>query len=108
MTIKQLAPSPKPRQRHARMRRIIAAGSLTLAAAWVTASALPVTAPQAPPSGLPPIDYSLGPDSQPQAGVPTGKVTRHRLAPGKFFPGTAHDYQVYVPAQYDAAHPAAW
>ena len=52
---------------------------------------------QAPLSGLPPVDYSLGPDSQPQPGVPAGTVTRHVLAPGKFFPGTPHNYQVYVP-----------
>src|SRR3954466_5511398 len=51
-------------------------------------------------------DYSLGPDSQPQAGVPKGVVTKHKLAPGKFYPGTPHDYSIYVPAQYDAAKPA--
>src|SRR4051794_18884434 len=51
-------------------------------------------------------DYPLGPDSQPQAGVPKGAVTKHRLAPGKFYPGTPHDYSIYVPAQYDAAKPA--
>src|SRR5437764_580927 len=64
--------------------------------------------PQAPLSGLPPVDYSLGPDSQPQAGVPKGSLTRHTLAPGKFYPGTPHTYQVYVPAQYDSSRPAAW
>src|SRR5438309_10704669 len=53
-------------------------------------------------SGLPPLDYSLGRDSQPQDGVPKGAVTKHVLAPGKFFPGTPHNYQIYVPAQYDA------
>ena len=51
-------------------------------------------------------EYSLGPDSQPRAGVPTGTVTRHQLSPGKFYPGTPHTYSVYVPAQYDAAKPA--
>ena len=51
-------------------------------------------------------DYTLGPDSQPQAGVPKGTVTKELLAPGKFFPGTPHNYSVYVPAQYDAAKPA--
>src|SRR5438094_7614506 len=58
--------------------------------------------------GQPPIDYSLGPDSQPGANVPKGTVTRHVLAPGKFFPGTPHNYQVYVPAQYDASRPIAF
>jgi len=59
------------------------------------------------PAGAP-VDYSLGPDSQPHDGVPHGTVTRHTLAPGKFFPGTPHTYQVYVPAQYDAGRPAAY
>ena len=64
-------------------------------AAWLGARA-PAVAPQAPLSGLPPVEYSLGPDSQPQPGVPQGTLTRHTLAPGKFFPGTPHTYQVYV------------
>src|SRR4051812_11448155 len=51
-------------------------------------------------------DYSLGPDSQPRAEAPKGTVTKHKLAPGKFYPGTPHDYAIYVPAQYDAAKPA--
>lgn len=50
-------------------------------------------------------DYVLGPDSQPQPGVPKGSVTKYQLAPGKFYPGTPHTYSVYVPAQYDAAKP---
>ncbi len=50
-------------------------------------------------------DYSLGPDSQPQANAPKGVITKHRLDPGKFFPGTPHDYSIYVPSQYDAARP---
>ena len=59
-------------------------------------------------AGLPPLDYSLAADSQPQAGVPRGTLSAHTLAPGKFFPGTPHNYQVYVPAQYDASRPAAF
>lgn len=51
-------------------------------------------------------DYPLGPDSQPQPGVPKGTVTRFELPPGKFYPGTPHRYAVYVPAQYDSSHPA--
>src|SRR5437764_10577610 len=56
---------------------------------------------QSPGSNPPPLDYSLTADSQPQPGVPTGSLTKHVLAPGKFFPGTPHNYQVYVPAGYD-------
>jgi gluconolactonase len=50
--------------------------------------------------------YTLGPDSQPREGVPKGTVTRLRLDPGKYYPGTPHNYAVYVPAQYDASRPA--
>jgi gluconolactonase len=55
---------------------------------------------------LPAEDYVLGPDSQPQAGVPKGAVTKHELNPGVFYPGTPHKYSIYVPAQYNAAKPA--
>lgn len=51
--------------------------------------------------------YRLGPDSQPQPGVPQGKVTEWAQLPSEAYPGTLHDYCVYVPAQYDAAKPAA-
>ena len=51
-------------------------------------------------------DYALGPDSQPRDGVPKGTVTRLKLEPGKFYPGTPHNYAIYVPAQYNAAKPA--
>ncbi|HEY2015859.1 MAG TPA: alpha/beta hydrolase-fold protein [Bryobacteraceae bacterium] len=51
-------------------------------------------------------EYTLGPESQPQPGVPKGTVTRSVLPPGKFYPGTPHNYSVYVPAQYDAARPS--
>ncbi len=50
--------------------------------------------------------YQLGPDSQRQAGVPRGKVTKHEWT-SKIFPGTKRDYWVYVPAQYDESKPAA-
>jgi sugar lactone lactonase YvrE len=52
-----------------------------------------------------PVDYSLGADSQPQAGVAQGTLTPHVLAPGKYFPGAPHNYQVYVPAQYESSRP---
>ncbi|MDQ6708486.1 MAG: gluconolactonase, partial [Acidobacteriota bacterium] len=52
--------------------------------------------------------YVLGPDSQQQPGVPHGTVTKYTLNPGKFYPGTPHNYAVYVPAQYDAAKPVAF
>ncbi len=51
-------------------------------------------------------EYTLGPDSQVQAGVPRGEVTKHSWT-SRVFPGTVRDYWVYVPKQYDAARPAA-
>ncbi len=53
----------------------------------------------------PPVTYTQGPDSLPQADTPKGVVTKYVLPPGKFYPGTPHNYQVYVPAQYDASKP---
>src|SRR5438105_143464 len=53
-------------------------------------------------------NYTLGPESQPQDGVPKGTVTRLVLPPGKFYPGTPHNYATYVPAQYDPAKPTAF
>jgi sugar lactone lactonase YvrE/predicted esterase len=54
------------------------------------------------------VEYTLGSDSQPREGVPKGTVTKHVLAPGKHFPGTPHNYSIYVPAQYDRSKPAAF
>src|SRR4051794_21881589 len=50
-------------------------------------------------------EYTLGPDSKRQAGVPQGKVTQHTWT-SKVFPGTVRDYWVYVPAQYDGSKSA--
>lgn len=38
--------------------------------------------------------------------VPQGTLTTHTLAPGAIYPGVTHEYQVYVPAQYDPSRPA--
>src|SRR5271170_5359909 len=51
--------------------------------------------------------YKLGPDSQEQEGVPHGKMVGPSTLPCKVYPGTAHTYWVYVPAQYDASRPAS-
>ena len=61
---------------------------------------------------LPPIvalaadDYKLGPDAQPQPGVPEGTITQGVWTSEKVFPGTQRDYWIYVPRQYDAEKPA--
>jgi enterochelin esterase family protein len=51
--------------------------------------------------------YRLGPDSEAQPGVPQGKVTAWAKLPSEAYPGTLHDYCVYVPAQYDSTKPTA-
>lgn len=51
-------------------------------------------------------DYKLGPDSQPQAGVPQGKVVQGKWTSDKIYPGTERDYWVYIPSQYDGSKPA--
>jgi enterochelin esterase-like enzyme len=51
--------------------------------------------------------YLLSPDSQPQAGVPQGKVTQMPAwTNSKIYPGTSRDWWVYVPAQCKAETPA--
>jgi enterochelin esterase family protein len=51
--------------------------------------------------------YKLGPDSLAQEGVPKGVIKGPFQLPSEAYPGTLHDYSVYVPAQYDPAVPAA-
>jgi sugar lactone lactonase YvrE len=80
----------------------IAVGGLLIGSAFWFGGARTVAGVQDSRGGdSAPLDYSLKADSQPQPGVPTGSLTKHVLAPGKLFPGTPHNYQVYVPAQYD-------
>jgi enterochelin esterase family protein len=51
--------------------------------------------------------YKLGPDSQPQDGVPKGKVVGPlTLESQSVYPGTTRNYWIYVPAQYAPAKPA--
>jgi gluconolactonase len=91
------------------MKTVAAAGCFGMVvAAWLAAPTVRAVVGQGPAATLPPVDYSLGADSQPQAGVPKGALSRHILAPGKFYPGTPHNYQLYVPAQYDASRPIAF
>ncbi|MEM9588398.1 MAG: alpha/beta hydrolase-fold protein, partial [Planctomycetota bacterium] len=51
--------------------------------------------------------YPVHPDTQPQAGVPEGKVLEFELAPSRVYPGTQRQVKIYVPAQYREATPAA-
>jgi gluconolactonase len=52
-------------------------------------------------------EYTLGPDSQRQAGVTKGTVTQYRWNTSKIYPGTERNYWVYVPAQYEASRASA-
>ena len=51
-------------------------------------------------------EYTLGADSLPQDGVPKGALTQRTWTSSRIYPGTKHDYWVYVPAQYTAPEPA--
>jgi enterochelin esterase family protein len=54
-----------------------------------------------------PAVYSYGPDSSPQAGVPSGAITQFEWNDSDAFPNTTRRYWVYVPASYDEAAPAS-
>ncbi len=72
--------------------------------------------PSTPAMGIPskdlpafapgPEPYSLGPDSQPKAGVPAGELTALRFESRRIYPGTQRDVWVYVPRQFNPAQPA--
>jgi len=52
-------------------------------------------------------EYTLGPDSQPQQGVPQGETYTFKWE-SKVFDGTVRDVGVYIPKQYDPSKPAAF
>jgi enterochelin esterase family protein len=52
-------------------------------------------------------DYTLGPDSQPQPGVPKGEIRGPFVFKSQIFGNTVRQYWVYVPAQYEASKPTA-
>jgi hypothetical protein len=78
---------------------------LALALAASTGVAHSQRRPPAPPN----FDafYELGPDSLVRRGVPKGTVKGPVTLPGQVYPGVAHDYWVYVPAQYDGTTEAS-
>lgn len=51
--------------------------------------------------------YETHPDARERAGVPKGTVRQMPPWSSKIFAGTTRDWWVYVPAQYNAANPAA-
>ncbi len=52
-------------------------------------------------------EYTLGPDSLAQEGVSTGTLEKRTWNDSSIYPGTAHEYWIYVPAQYTENEPAA-
>lgn len=60
-----------------------------------------------PPGPNPDLQYRLGPDSMPQAGVPKGEIRGPYHLASQVYPGTQHTYWIYVPAQYAPQNPAA-
>ena len=79
------------------MHRVTAVVALVLIAS--TGFAQGPRRPAAPPN----FDafYELGPDSLIRRGVPKGTFKGPITLPSQVYPGVAHDYWVYVPAQYD-------
>ncbi len=82
----------------------------------VAALLLPVLSRAQNPAPVPPVidetvppqsdNYLPGPDSQPHAGVVTGKILTFKLTDSKIFPGTVRTITVYVPAAYQGDKPA--
>ena len=85
---------------------ILAAFSLQGAA---TLSAQQPAAPEKPaaPAVSPDAQYVLGPDSQPQEGVPQGKVMDFKMETSQTYPGMARKWSLYIPAGYDGSRPCA-
>ena len=50
--------------------------------------------------------YTLGPDSLLQEGVPHGTITQYHWKSERIYPGTERDYWLYMPQQYDGSQPA--
>ena len=49
--------------------------------------------------------YELGPDSQPQEGVPKGRMLEGKWEATKVYTGSVRDYKVYLPAKTDGDKP---
>lgn len=78
---------------------------LRLTFSWLLLALAAPLAAQEPPVE---VRYPYSPDSLRRApGIPQGTVTQHVWKDSKVYPGTLRRYSVYVPAQYDAARPAA-
>lgn len=52
-------------------------------------------------------DYTNGPDSFKQAGVPEGVVSEHEWSNSRIYPGIYRKFWIYTPANYDGKSPLA-
>lgn len=85
------------------MKLILACGCIVLVASLCRTMA----AQTASPDSNPDAHYHLGPDSLPEEGVPKGEIKGPFTLPSEAYPGTAHTYWIYVPAQYNPSTPAS-
>ncbi len=89
-------------------RHLAGAASLALLlTAPLAAQAPAAKAPATKGPQRPAVDdqYVLGPESQPQAGVPEGKVLEFMLEDSKTYPGFRHAWWLYLPPNYDGKKP---
>src|SRR5260221_671766 len=61
----------------------------------------------APLTGSAADDYTLGPDSMPNEGVPKGRIEGPLVFKSRIFENTVRQFWICVPAQYDPKKPAA-
>lgn len=82
----------------------VVVGMLSLSAAAQDDSSAPPPGMSVPLSErviFQPGPYELTGDSRPREGVPRGTISRHVFSDSVVYPGTLHEYWVYIPAQYD-------
>src|SRR6266700_5687788 len=79
---------------------------LRIVIALVLASFSLRAADSTPPAARKPGDYTHGPDSKPQDGVPRGRLEGPFEFHSQIFAGTVRQYWLWVPAQYTPEKPA--
>ncbi len=90
-------------------RLILATVSLLLVGSISAAEPAPAATPKksaavpAPPGA---DDYTLGPDSLVQPGVPQGTWEKYRWDKSEVFPNTVREIWIYIPAQYKSSEAA--
>lgn len=88
------------------LRRLVVALGMLLAGIVVAQQGSDPKVKPKPQPKKPVVQYQHGPDSQVQADVPRGTVTKMPSWKSKVFAGTERNWSIYVPAQYDAKVPA--